>query len=143
MEYDELVEYIDTTRNKNIPAIDKELNALNKSRLKEGYIEDENKSVKWNREFVENTNREIMSQTEALRKERSNLLESMYDKLREYLVEYGEGFITYGDAIRIICAISDDDYHFDNGVHNTISVCEDIVDLFIAHYKEIEDGKKV
>lgn len=143
MEYDELVEYISTTRNESIPAIDRELNALSKSRLKEGYIKDEDKSVKWNREFVENTNREIENQTKALREERGNLLESMYDKLREYLVEYGEGSITYTDAVRILCAISDDDYHFENGPHNTISACEEIVDLFISHNKEMQDGKKL
>ena len=143
MNMDELATYISDTRNKTIPEVEKELRQLSKKKLPLGYIEDEDKSVKWNREYVEKFNDDLNKQEVELRDKVDILKTSMYDALRKYIVEYGEGIITYNDANRIINHLDDDEYYFNDGVYNTISSCEDIVDLFIAHYKEIEDGKKL
>lgn len=136
MEYDELVEYISTTRNESIPTIERELKALKNSHLKEGYVEDEDKSVKWNREFVENTNKEIDAKAKALQDKKNDLLGSIYNELTTYLIEYGEGSITLNDANRIITMLDDDDYYFNNGVYNTIGECENLADLIIHHDME-------
>ena len=42
------------------------------------------------------------------------------------------------DAVRISECLYGEDYCFHQGAHIIINRCEEIVDLFIAHYMEIE-----
>lgn len=144
MDRDELAKYINHIRNEELTDIDGKLRLINKYRLEPNHIEDEEKSVRWNREYVAKVNDAFDKQELELKKQRKDLLESIYNALYDYLVEYGEGTITRNDAIRILLALPEDDYYFNDGAVNTICDCEGIVGLFIAHYKELEeDGKKL
>ena len=143
MTRDELAKYINHIRNEELTDIDGKLRLINNNRLEPSHIEDEEKSVRWNREYVEKFNADLDEQELELRKQRKDLLEGIYNTLYDYLVEYGEGTITRNDAIRILLTLPKDDYYFNDGAVNTICDCEDIVGLFIAHNKELEDGKKL
>lgn len=138
MDRDELAKYINHIRNEEVTDIDGKLRLINKQRLKSTHVEDEDKSVRWNREYVEKFNADLDKQEVELRNKRSKLLDSIYSTLYDYLVEYGEGAITRNDAIRILHTLPKDDYYFNDGAVNTICDCEDIVDLFIEHNNEIE-----
>lgn len=138
MKKSELVDYITDVRNKLIPEVESEWRKASDRRLPVFYVRDENKTVKWNREFVEKFNAELDKQEVELMEKRDKLRNSIYDELCKYLVEYGKGTITYNDAVRISECLSGEDYCFHRGVHTTVNRCEDIVDLFITHYKEAE-----
>ena len=142
MNRDELAKYINHIRNEEITDIDGMLLMITANRLTPNHIEDEEKSVRWNREYVEKVNADLDKQELELRNKRSKLLDSIYNTLYEYLVEYGEGAITRNDAIRILMTLPKEDYYFNDGAVNTICDCEDIVDLFIAHNKELEENGK-
>ena len=143
MNRDELEDYIRTARNDTLPKLENRLRALTNERLMPNYVKDENRSVKWNRKYVEDFNANLEIEEAVLKKHRAKLSESIYDELYKYLVEYGEGTITRNDAIRILLTLPEDDYYFNDGAVNTICDCEDIVELFIAHYKELEEEKKL
>lgn len=138
MDRDELAKYINHIRNEEVTDIDGKLRLINKQRLKSTHVEDEEKSVRWNREYVEKFNADLDKQEVELRNKRSKLVVSIYSTLYDYLVEYGEGAITRNDAIRILHTLPEDDYYFNDGAVNTICDCESIVDLFIEHNNEIE-----
>lgn len=142
MNRDELAKYINHIRNEEITDIDGMLRMITENRLTPNHVEDEEKSVRWNREYAEKLNDDLDKQEVELKKQRSDLINSIYNTLYDYLVEYGEGTITRNDAIRILMTLPKDDYYFNDGAVNTICDCEDIVDLFIEHNKELEeDGK--
>lgn len=138
MKKSELADYITEVRNKLIPEIENEWRKVSDRRLPVFYVKDENKTVKWNREFVEKFNADLDKQEVELRDKRDKLRNNIYDELCKYLVEYGKGTITYNDAVRISECLSGEDYCFHKGAYTTINHCEDIVDLFIAHHKEVE-----
>lgn len=138
MNRDELAKYINHIMNEEITDIDGMLLMITANRPAPNHIEDEEKSVRWNREYVEKLNDDLDKQEVELRNKRSKLMVSIYSTLYDYLVEYGEGAITRNDAIRILHTLPKDDYYFNDGAVNTICDCEDIVDLFIEHNNEIE-----
>lgn len=143
MTRDELAKYINHIRNEELTDVSVKLHLVNKSRLEPNYVKDEEKSVRWNREYVEKFNNDLDKQEIELKKQRNNLIDSIYDTLYDYLVEYGEGVITRNDAIRIVMALPSDDYNFNDGAVNTICDCESIVNLFIEHNKELEGESKL
>ena len=143
MNRDELIHYIRNIRNEELTDIDGKLRLINKNRLEPNHIEDKEKSIKWNMEYVDNFNADLDKQELALSKQRIKLIDNMYDALYDYLVEYGEGSITRNDAIRIVRFLPSNNYHFMDGVSITIYICEDIVNLFIEHKKELEGENKL
>ena len=89
MNRDELIHYIRNIRNEELTDIDDKLRLINKNRLEPNHIEDKEKSIKWNMEYVDNFNSDLDKQELALSKQRIKLIDSMYDALYDYLVEYG------------------------------------------------------
>ena len=132
-----MIHYIRNIRNEELTDIDGKLRLINKNRLEPNHIEDKEKSIKWNMEYIDNFNSDLDKQELALSKQRIKLIDNMYDALYDYLVEYGEGSITRNDAIRIVRFLPSNNYHFSDEVSITIYICEDIVNLFIEHKKEL------
>jgi hypothetical protein len=137
MKKSELVDYITNVRNKLIPEVESEWRKASDRRLPVFYVRDENKTVKWNREFVEKFNADLDKQEVEFKNKIDKLKTDINTELYKYLVEYGQGIITYNDAVRIVKFLSEWDGGFHRGVLTIIAQCEDIVDLFIAHYKEV------
>lgn len=138
MKKSELADYITEVLTKTIPEVEEEWHKVSDSRLPFFYVRDENKTVKWNKEYIEKFNADLDKQEVELMNKRDKLRDNIYDELYKYLVEYGKGTITYNDAVRISECLSGEEYCFHKGAHTTINHCEDIVDLFIAHHKEVE-----
>lgn len=132
----ELVAYVTEIVDKAIPKVEYEWRKISDKRLTLFYVKDENKTVKWNREYVEKFNAILDKREVELKNKIDKLRANTYAKLYEYLVEYGQGTIAYSDAVRMVECLFGDDYCFNRGVFTTITQCEDIVDLFIEHYKE-------
>lgn len=135
MERDELVEYIEAVL-EEVKNKDSEMYKLNKSKLHKDFIKDEDQSVKWNKQYVIDTNNDIVNQIASTKLCRDNLMESVRDAIEKYLVELTNGCVTHSDYIRMGTIISDDDYYFNNGVWNTISAYEELADLLYCHETE-------
>ena len=137
MKKSELVAYITNVCNKLIPDVEIEWRKVSDKRLTSFYVKDENKTVKWNREYVEKFNANLDKQEVEFKNRIDKLRTDINTELYKYLVEYGQGIITYNDAVRIVKCLSEWDGGFHRGVLTIIAQCEDIANLFIEHYKEV------
>ena len=54
-------------------------------KLPTGHIEDENKSVKWNREFLENNNKKYIEAVANLQRERSLKMNDVQKRIEKYI----------------------------------------------------------
>lgn len=54
-------------------------------KLPAGHIEDENKSVKWNREFLENNNKKYIEAVANLQRERSLKMNDVQNRIEKYI----------------------------------------------------------
>lgn len=135
MNRDELEEYIEDVL-EDVKKRDSEIFNLNKSKLPKDFIKDEDQSVKWNKQYVIDTNNDILKQIATNKLCKDNLMESARDAIEKYLVEWTNGYVTHSDYIRMGSIISDDDYYFNDGVWNTIIAYEELADLIYCHETE-------
>lgn len=100
-------------------------------KLPTSYIEDEDKSVKWNREFVEKHNRKAEELYETQMKAQRNAWSNYYNSQKEY-IKSEIGASDYG-ASEIINFISN---HFDGeGLQYELEHLEELVSI-IKYMKE-------
>ena len=92
-------------------------------KLSTSHIEDEDKSVKWNREFVEEHNRKAEELYETQRKAQSDAWSNYYNSQKEY-IKSEIGASDYG-ASEIISFISN--HLGDNGLQYELEHLEELV----------------
>lgn len=54
-------------------------------KLKSSHIEDENKSVKWNKDFIENNNKKYLEAVAELQRKRSNEMNRVQKEIEKYI----------------------------------------------------------
>lgn len=96
-------------------------------KYKEGYIFNEDMSVKWNREQVQLHNEEYEEEVLTLRREHTSLIKIADDSALDYLLEYSFT-ITNRNAISMLLGFAVEEKHSD-GYENVISYAEDLIDL--------------
>ena len=96
-------------------------------KYREGYIFDEDMSVKWNKEQVRLHNEEYEEEVLTLRKEHASLIKIADDSALDYLLEYSST-ITNRNAISMLLGFAIEEKHSD-GYENVISYAENLIDL--------------
>lgn len=101
-------------------------------KLQDTHIEDENKSVKWNKEFVQQNNEAYTQRIVAERKARNEGIQRLEIDLvqaiaNEYDVLREEADVIYSYAYR---------EHHSSGFHDVVSAVDEVVDL-VRKIKEI------
>ena len=94
------------------------------------YVFDEDKSVKWNREKVIEENKKIEDTKKEFKKQLNESREKFYDALYQYIKEDCDITLTKKLFDKLTTYIYDwfeDDYYFENGLHNTVSRYEDLI----------------
>ena len=96
-------------------------------KYKEGYIFDEDKSVKWNKEEVVRRNEDYKDEAIRLRKENALLQKEADDAAIEYLLEYSST-VKNRNAMSYLLGFAFEQKHH-NGYVDVIEFAEELVDL--------------
>lgn len=95
-------------------------------KLPENHIEDENKSVKWNREFVKANNDLYLATVSEMRRRRSLAMNKVQAEVEKFIMEYAE--VSQKGAQKIF-EFAYDRGHSD-GIYSVFEWIETLVDLF-------------
>lgn len=96
------------------------------------HVEDENKSVKWNREFAAAHNQKYLDRVSAMQRERSKAINNAMEGIEKYIMEYA-GVSKKG--ARNIFEFAYDRGHSE-GIYYVFDWIETLVDLFEACKEE-------
>lgn len=97
-------------------------------KLPASHIEDENQSVKWNREFVETNNRMFQKKVLDMQRSRSLAMNKVQAEVEKYIMEYAE--VSQKGAQKIFeFAYA---HGHSGGIYEVFGWIEDLVDLFEA-----------
>lgn len=105
------------------------------NRYGESHIEDEDKSVKWNREFVQKSNEAYSNEVKRLRNYREAEIKKVTDEIIKYIADYAG--IPESSAAKIY-SIAYDDSHSD-GAYAIITKAEEYADLVESVLKDMRD----
>lgn len=94
--------------------------------LSKYHIEDENKSVKWNREFAQSNNQKYFDRVSEMQREKSKYLNEVEKRIYEYIMKYS-GVSQKG--ARKIFEFAYDLGHSD-GIYSVFQWIESLVGLF-------------
>lgn len=94
--------------------------------LSKYHIEDENKSVKWNREFAQSHNQKYLDRVSEMQRERSKCINEAEKRIHEYIMKYS-GVSQKG--ARKIFEFAYDIGHSD-GIYSVFQWIESLVELF-------------
>lgn len=94
--------------------------------LSKYHIEDENKSVKWNREFAQSNNQKYFDRVSEMQREKSKYLNEVEKRIYEYIMKYS-GVSQKG--ARKIFEFAYDIGHSD-GIYSVFQWIESLVELF-------------
>lgn len=120
--YDELKKLYDEYKE----ACDMPTTPAGGKKLPANHIEDENKSVKWNREFVKANNDLYLATVSEMRRRRSLAMNKVQAEVEKYIMEYAE--VSQKGAQKIF-EFSYDRGHSD-GIYSVFEWIETLVDLF-------------
>lgn len=95
-------------------------------KLPASHIEDENQSVKWNREFVETNNQMFQKKVSDMQRSRSLAMNKVQAEVEKYIMEYAE--VSQKGAQKIF-GFAYDRGHSD-GIYSVFDWIETLVDLF-------------
>ena len=92
--------------------------------LPENYIQDEDKSVKWNKEYVKQHNIKYQEEVHKINKERDLAIDFAIEEIKQYIID--EAKVTQKTAQKIF------DFSYDkaNNLYEIGYYIEDLIDLF-------------
>lgn len=96
-------------------------------RLPSNYIKDEEKSVKWNREFVEANNKKYLETVSNLQRERSLAMNEVQKKIEKYIMDTAD---VSKKAAKYIFDFAYSDGH-SGGIYEVGNRIDSLVELFL------------